>query len=629
MDSLHLDLAAFSPDGSRLVLADRHRYRSASSGMLVDTRSGKPIRKFRGMVNVKWSADSRTFTAEGWPAWRRVDGRSGHTEALRWTRGLDFGYQWFIDGGKRVGTFSDGLVLVWDAATGEAIEEHTVDWQWYEGNASHSGRRILMFSSFESVSPQIFNLDAPGDPVSLKDEGGGLMLQYRQVLREALRWSHDDFRLAYVEEEVVRVFDTSSGNLLWRVDSEPEFAFTHLLRFVPGSDEILVVRKSRVENKTEGLFLDARTGRPIRRWRWARLHPDLVAFSPDARQAVAFADSITRIDPHSGRELPSNGWGAVKIVHVPAAAFAPDGTYVAMLRGGRINGSTELSLHEPESGRKLASRTFPADITYFDLSADGSTILLQTASEKGDDDGLPVAILDAQTLKTRSTLKADNPPLPKGPKFVQAPGTLKTSAGGTRAMTAVQADGRVTVNYFVMPGRQRLSTWTIAAKDAHYWQLSPDGRSIVADHYGAKTVRILDAETGAVRGTLPGEFGRFSPDNRHLVTQRHKPTIDYQGHDLTLEPRLWDADTLAPISWPESPSAARHFCHVVFSPDGRHFVDVDNQGGIWIWMFRHPHQWWGVAWRPQFWAAVLLGCALLLSVKRDRATVTPSPRSKP
>ena len=59
---------------------------------------------------------------------------------------------------------------------------------------------------------------------------------------------------------------------------------------------------------------------------------------------------------------------------------------------------------------------------------------------------------------------------------------------------------------------------------------------------------------------------------------------------------------------------------ISFSKDGDHLL-LGHPLGVAVWSRRRPEYWWGLAWLPEFWLTVALGCVFVWSVWRDRRTL--------
>lgn len=83
------------------------------------------------------------------------------------------------------------------------------------------------------------------------------------------------------------------------------------------------------------------------------------------------------------------------------------------------------------------------------------------------------------------------------------------------------------------------------------------------------------------------------------------------------------------------PVTKRHtamLTNVAVSPDGRRvlFCGYNPEGkGSTLWYRRRPEPWWGVAWLPEFWVALVSAAALLgLTVQALRRPTVPAPESR-
>jgi len=55
---------------------------------------------------------------------------------------------------------------------------------------------------------------------------------------------------------------------------------------------------------------------------------------------------------------------------------------------------------------------------------------------------------------------------------------------------------------------------------------------------------------------------------------------------------------------------------ISISNDDKRIAAVNMRGSVRVWCRRHPPYWWGVAWLPEFWFAVLFAGALVWNAKR-------------
>jgi len=58
--------------------------------------------------------------------------------------------------------------------------------------------------------------------------------------------------------------------------------------------------------------------------------------------------------------------------------------------------------------------------------------------------------------------------------------------------------------------------------------------------------------------------------------------------------------------------------NVTWSHDGQRLIMGDESENAALYVRRRPESWWGLAWLPEFWLTLVLGCAFLWSVCRDR-----------
>ena len=150
-----------------------------------------------------------------------------------------------------------------------------------------------------------------------------------------------------------------------------------------------------------------------------------------------------------------------------------------------------------------------------------------------------------------------------------------------------------------------------------YASYSPDGRTIMA--YGGTGVILWDSTFGRelfqIYDTAVACV-RFSPDCNRLAV------LSPDSSNLAL--KLWDLKTETKAV---SIKLKDQLDSVAFSTDGLSILmgnrKVRNEwdsASVFTSALRrrHPEQWWGVAWLPEFWLTVVFAGALVWSGWRDR-----------
>lgn len=165
------------------------------------------------------------------------------------------------------------------------------------------------------------------------------------------------------------------------------------------------------------------------------------------------------------------------------------------------------------------------------------------------------------------------------------------------------------------PVQPLLSVQMRNTADGKYWEFE-DGR-FSADSLRVmgicqrKYLRICDAHTGALLHDLWHDTPRVydlaeSPDGSHLL-------VNMGGDGLV----LWDMEDgvqrahFQPGSW----------ISVRFGDENRLIELLNERGGRTRYQRRRPEPWWGIAWLPESWLALVFGLGLLWSLVRDWKTI--------
>lgn len=156
---------------------------------------------------------------------------------------------------------------------------------------------------------------------------------------------------------------------------------------------------------------------------------------------------------------------------------------------------------------------------------------------------------------------------------------------------------------------------------ATWIEFSPDGKQILTGSYEL-TARLWDTQTGSLLGVLEDYPGAAQCKDWRVggVGGTVHPCFDReQTRILTgvggTSPQIWDARALRHLA-----VLRGHRLGVTsanFSPDGQFIATSSYDDTARIWRRRRPEWWWGIAWLPEFWAALV--CAVLFgwSVRRE------------
>lgn len=454
----------------------------------------------------------------------------------------------FSPDGKRVASLSSGMVLVWDAATGENVRTL--------GSVGGLNRYGLAWSP----DGQLIAVTTHEPNVILFEAESGLEMQVfrgHQSVVKNVAFSPDSRLVASGAGDLVRsepgevkVWEASSGQEIYhlRGHTDPIYGVT----FNPVSRRLA----SASLDQTVKIW-DLATGQEALT---LRAHTDTVrsiAFSADgARLASASADGVIKIwdanpwieesSAYEVRTLPEHGAPVFSIAWCGAgqrlAALSDNET----IRTWDIKAGTEL-----ENRRLMVS----PQIYALALSADES--LLATATT----DGL-LWLFNPSSLESRGTFQAEQVGPVKGLAF---------SPDGR--WVAVASWHRTILIWEVTTGRM-VHTLEGHADAVVGVAFSPDGKRLASASFD-HTVRIWDTRSGELLHTLHGHQSRvfgvaYRPDGKQVASASNDGTI-----------RLWNADTGASLGTLQGHASG--VLGVAFSPDSRQLASAGNDWTVKLW----------------------------------------------
>ena len=484
------------------------------------------------------------------PALRRV--LTGHTRAVTAIAIAPDG-SWLVTGGD------DGMVRIWDAATGQVraiLTGHIGDVNAVavapDGSWLAAGGARGMVRIWDAATGRV--------RTTLTSHRGGMWATLTGHIGDvrAMAVAPDGSWLVTVSgllDERVRIWDAATGKE--RATLTGHIGGVHAVAVAPDGSWLAAGGHDGMVR-----IWDAATGkeRAILTGHIGGVHA--VAVAPDGSWLAAGGDDgMVRIwDAATGKERAILT-GHIGSVH--AVAVAPDGSWLAAA-GGRALEDQTVRIWDAATGRVRATLTGTGRVRAVAVAPDGSWLAAV------GDDGM-VGIWDAATGKERATLTG----------HIGGVHAVAVAPDGSWLVTGGGREDRTARIWDTATGQERVTLTGHIGGGVRAVAVAPDGsRLVTVSGLSDEKVRIWDAATGRVRATLTGTGSvtavAVAPDGSWLVTGGGWEEFGERGRV-----RIWDAATgrvRATLT-----SHLRYVHTVAVAPDGSWLAAVGARGRARIW----------------------------------------------
>lgn len=515
--------------------------------------------------------------------------------------------------GKRIATAgSDGLVKVWNPATGELIRDVNADRDVVDrvalspdgsrlatsgGDRSvkvwdeATGKKLLQLPPLEyratalAFAPDgksLFTGDRSTDGVKQWDLSTGAPIRAveARVVSDQIAFSADGSRWAVgTADPAIEVHDTATGALVRRLTS-PDMMFARMLAFDPNGHTLATAEESHVRT----WYLDTGALDPNPKV------PDgpVVGLSGDGRWAVVVSSAgvTTAARLADGQNWPLVSDGAVSVVPTPKGA---------LIASTEADGTVRLDDYADPSAKPSRSMTLPAaapEIRDALLTPDGSRLVV--ASKDGR---LRIWSLDHARLEQALDLKSPITgldELPDGSRFFVA-STQRPSGGTVTVVDPMQGKAErqfqpdtMDLTFLALSGdgTKLLTTGEDAAAEAtpgsgrrvaHEWDAATfapvtppastnDPLSLTSAH---PLGRLL---LGQMR--LGATWVQLASDQKHLEDLFGNPVLELTPEQLATADKAVGAALDSGLDW---------LTEVCWSRDGARLALPNASGGIEVW----------------------------------------------
>jgi WD40 repeat protein/tRNA A-37 threonylcarbamoyl transferase component Bud32 len=471
-----------------------------------------------------------------------------------------FALSYSPDGKRLAGVGGDGVVRVWDAATGRNVSTVKMPTDLYFTSTALSPDGRLLAGGYTTGEIRVWDVITGKETFTSNTASRSIV---------SLAFSSDGKRLATVSmrqdsrgldpvdhvDHAVEVWNLGTGQRLLYLDGNPSWmgsvAFSPDGRRIAGAEHHGGVRVWEVTTGRELLHIRGNMGGVLG-----------VAFSPDGRHlAGAGRDKVVRVWGATTGQMESTFKGHT--ASVTGLVFSRDGRRLASV-------STDGTARMWDMAASQDVLVFNKQMTYVNsvtFSPDGSR--LATVSEN------KVEVWDTATGLQDFAIKGySGSPYaayfsPDGRRLATV--TLNRMrvydmVSGKEVFAAGEHEGQVVAAHFSLDGRRLTCANTVSMV---VWVPGPP-----PSQRDIQELRVWDATTGqeafAKKGRFLGKPCVFSPDGARLA-----------GIDDTGLTHVWDTATGKEITTTGIPSG-RSTC-LAFSPDGRRLAGGGDDGRVRVW----------------------------------------------